>query len=175
MRSAHSGGICRNGECGIECGDGNFKHGVAFGIDGQILFAVHDHVIVVWAAPCDLRGHFAVRNGELRGALDCCTAGTALKRDVARIRAVLRDFGLCVACGVLNDRLRVTHADLVVVPRALRADERKVKIFIDTFQRDVKAVDFFRCAVFIGDGIGGRLKPFAFVLLCVLCRTEVQI
>ena len=63
----------------------------------------------------------------------------------------------------------------MVVPRALRADERKVKIFIDTFQRDVKAVDFFRCAVFIGDGIGGRLKPFAFVLLCVLCRTEVQI
>ena len=58
--SPHGDGIRHNRERRAKGRDRDLKRGIALGVGGQILLAVHDHIVIVGAGPDDGGGHFAV-------------------------------------------------------------------------------------------------------------------
>ena len=69
-------------------GDRDLEGGVLV-LDDGVVFRVADlHVVVVFAAPDDLRRYLAVLDGQLGRRLDGGAAGAACKRDVGSVGAV---------------------------------------------------------------------------------------
>ena len=64
MRGAHGDGIAHHIQRGVESRDGDLEGRVALGVGGQILLAVHQHIVVVGAGPDDGGGHPAVGHGQ---------------------------------------------------------------------------------------------------------------
>ena len=169
MGGAHSNGVGGDIQCGIQRRYRNFKGGIALGVGGQILLAVHDHIIIVRAAPHDGGGHFAVCHGQGGGALHGGTAGAALQRHITGVGAV------CRGLGFRSLFHGITHADDMVVPLALGAKNGKVKVRIHSSDRDVKAVHLLRGAVGIGNGICGGLQPVGLVVGGIGSLAQIQV
>ena len=82
--------------------------------------------------------------------------GTAGEGDLRGIRAVSNaEIGNGFARVFHRDGVR--DGDLVVVPHALFADEREVKLGIERGNGNIEAVDLVGKAIGIGDGVGRGL------------------
>ena len=169
MGGAHGNGIGGDIQCGIQRRYRNFKGGIALGVSGQILLAVHDHIIIVRAAPHDGGGHLAIRHGQGCGAVHSSTARAALQRHITGVGAV------CRGLGFRSLFHGITHADDMVVPLALGAQNGKVKVRIHSSDRNVKAVHLLRGAVGIGDGICGGLQPIGLVVGGIGSLAQIQV
>ena len=167
MRGAHGDGIAHHIQRGVESRDGDLKGGVALGVGGQILFAIHQHIVVVGAGPDDGGGHPAVGHGQSRRAFHGGAARAALKGHVTGVGAVGKR--------LLHRRLCIADADGVVVPLALLAEDGNGEVRVKCLHRDVEAVHLIRGAVAVVHHIGGGLEPVGLVGGRVLCRADVEV
>ena len=170
MGLAHGNSVGGNSQRSAQCSYRNFKGGVALGIGGQILLAVHDHVVVVGAAPHDGGGHLALCHGQGSGAFHGGAAGAALQHYGS---------GVCAVCGGLDGLLGlglgVAHAHDMVVPLALGAKQRQLEVGIQCFYRDVVAVHFLSGAVCVGNRVHGGDEPCGLVGLGIGGKAGVEV
>ena len=174
MRGAHGDGVRRDGQRGIQRGNGDLKRRVAVGVDGQVLFAVNEHIVIVRAAPDDGRGHNAIGHGQRSGAFDGGASAAALQRHSAGVAAVGGDLDGCRS-RILCRRLGIGDADRMVIPGALGTEDGQLEIGIDSRNGDVKAVYFVAGAVGVGHRVNGRLQPVALVGRGVGCHARIQV
>lgn len=164
MRGAHRGGVADDRELGVKGRDGDLKCGAGLGREDVIAFAVHEHVVIFAAAPDDGSHGLAIRDGQRAGRLDISLAGAACEGQLGGVGAVGQGEIVDGLAGFLDGN-GVGDGDLVVVPRALLADECEVKFLVQRRNGDVEAEDLVREAVGIGNGVGGGLEqlgPFLF-------------
>ena len=173
MRRAHGGGIADHGKRRIQRGDGDLKRRAVFGREHIAALAVHEHIVIVAAAPDDGGGHFAVRDRQRTGRLDVRLAAAALERHGDRVGAVDQRLGGRGGGVFLQNGVR--HGDLVVVPLALRADDGDVELLVQRGHGDIKAIDLLAQAVGIGDGVGRGLQERRAVLLRILRRAAEEV
>ena len=167
MRGAHGDGIAHHIQRGVESRDGDLEGRVALGVGGQILFAIHQHIVVVGAGPDDGGGHPAVGHGQGRRAFHGGAARAALEGHVTGVGAVGRCFR--------RSRLGVGDTDGMVVPLALGAEDGQLEVLVQSLHRDVETVDLIGQAVGVGDGVGGGLEPVALVGLGVSGHADVEV
>ena len=167
MRGAHGDGIAHHIQRGVESSDGDLEGRVALGVGGQILFAIHQHIVVVGAGPDDGGGHPAVGHGQGRRAFHGGAARAALEGHVTGVGAVGRCFR--------RSRLGVGDTDGMVVPLALGAEDGQLEVLVQSLHRDVETVDLIGQAVGVGDGVGGGLEPVALVGLGVSGHADVEV
>ena len=167
MRGAHGDGIAHHIQRGVESSDGDLEGRVSLSVGGQILFAVHQHIVVVGAGPDDGGGHPAVGHGQGRRAFHGGAAGAALEGHVTGVGSVGRCFR--------RSRLGVGDTDGMVVPLALGAEDGQLEVLVQSLHRDVEAVDLIGQAVGVGDGVGGGLEPVPLVGFGVSGHADVEV
>ena len=170
MRGAHGHRVGGHGQRGAQGSDRDLKGGVALGVGGQVLLAVHDHIVIVGAAPCDGGGHLAVGHGQSGGAVHGGTAGAALQCHRYGVFAVCGGLG-----GLLGRGLGIAHAHGVVVPGTLGTQNGQREVLIQCGDRDVIAVHLFTGAVGVGHSVGGGQQPVRFVGLGISGQAGVQV
>ena len=170
MGLAHGNGVGGNSQRGAQSSYRDLKGRVALGVGGQILLTIHDHVVVVGAAPHDGSGHLAICHGQGSGAFHGGAAGAALQHYGSGVCAVCGGLG-----GLLGLRFSVAHTHSVVIPLALGAQQCQLKVGVQCFHRDVVSVHFFGGAVRVGNGVHGGDEPCGLVGLGVSGKTGVEV
>ena len=145
VRFAHRGGVGLDRHRPVKAGDRDLEGGVLV-LDDGVVFRVADlHVIVVFAAPDDLRRYLAVLDGELGRRLDGGAAGAACKRDVSSVGAVRERQAVgrrdnAVGKGIHRQRIRAEQDGAVVPLFLLLAECGAVDALIERVDRDGEAV-----------------------------------
>ena len=170
MGGAHGYGIGSDSQRGAQCRNRDLKGGVALGVGGQILLAVHDHVIIIGAAPQDDSGHFSVRHGQGGRAFHGGTARAALQGHIHAVFTVRRGLGSFLSLG-----LCVADAHGVVIPLALGPEECQLEVLVHSGHGDIIAVDLLRSSIGVGDGVGGRQQPVCLVGLGIGGHANIQV